>query len=179
MGNALLKIVGKLECLKRKGEGKIPTSRKMYLVERVYPNMLWLRGSNHVSWLDSPSCMKWVCILLAGKVESRRKNSVKANVGGGGSAPGSFLTMEEAGLVDMSSLDMHEKFLCRLTVRSWPLIPHFVVQSLTSTLVCSCWLNDLLIVLMLPIHVRVLESRWVSNEIVQKAALGEIQQVFY
>ena len=61
---------------------------------------------------------------------------MKVNVGGGGSAPGSFLTLEEAGLVDMSSLDMHEKFLCRLTVRSWPLVPHFENQSSIWNLVC-------------------------------------------
>lgn len=42
--------------------------------------------------------------------------SVRAGVGSGGGAPGSFLTMEEAGLVEMASIDMHEKFLCRLTV---------------------------------------------------------------
>lgn len=28
-----------------------------------------------------------------------------------------FLTLEEAGLVEMSGLDTHERFLCRLTVR--------------------------------------------------------------
>jgi hypothetical protein len=44
--------------------------------------------------------------------------SVRAGVGGGGGAPGSFLTMQEAGLVEMANMDMHEKFLCRLTVSS-------------------------------------------------------------
>lgn len=42
--------------------------------------------------------------------------SVRVGVQGGGGGPGSFLTMEEAGLVEMANIDMHEKFLCRLTV---------------------------------------------------------------
>lgn len=49
--------------------------------------------------------------------------SVRAGVGGGGTgAPGSFLTMEEAGLVEMANIDMHEKFLCRLTISSLNLL---------------------------------------------------------
>jgi hypothetical protein len=40
--------------------------------------------------------------------------SVKASSNDG--TPGSFLTTEEAGLIEMSNLDMHERFLCRLTV---------------------------------------------------------------
>lgn len=48
--------------------------------------------------------------------------SVRAGVGGGGGAPGSFLTMEEAGLVEMANIDMHEKFLCRLTISSLNLL---------------------------------------------------------
>ena len=31
--------------------------------------------------------------------------------------PNTFLTLEEAGLVEMAGLDMHERFLARLTVR--------------------------------------------------------------
>ena len=42
--------------------------------------------------------------------------SVRAGVGGGGGAPGTFLTLEETGLVEMADIGMHEKFLCRLTV---------------------------------------------------------------
>jgi hypothetical protein len=38
--------------------------------------------------------------------------------GGGGGKPEkrTFLTLEEAGLVEMSGLSTHERFLCRLTV---------------------------------------------------------------
>ncbi|KAG0576445.1 hypothetical protein KC19_5G080500 [Ceratodon purpureus] len=45
-------------------------------------------------------------------------------VGGGGGAPGSFLTMKEAGpsLVEMASTDMHEKFSCRLHILSLNLL---------------------------------------------------------
>jgi len=46
--------------------------------------------------------------------------SVKASSNDG--TPGSFLTTEEAGLIEMSNLDMHERFLCRLTVSSLNLL---------------------------------------------------------
>jgi hypothetical protein len=36
--------------------------------------------------------------------------------GGGETQRRTFLSLEEAGLVEMSGLDTHERFLCRLTV---------------------------------------------------------------
>lgn len=50
----------------------------------------------------------------------RRKLAVKSTSDGGGennSERRSFLTLEEAGLVEISGLSTHERFLCRLTVQ--------------------------------------------------------------
>lgn len=69
----------------------------------------------HNSFAHFNNCEYFLVISVTGN--GRGRMSVKAGVGGGGSAPGSFLTMEEAGLVEMANIDMHEKFLCRLTVR--------------------------------------------------------------
>jgi hypothetical protein len=51
-------------------------------------------------------------------VVSRRCQEEKQQSGGGGGKPEkrTFLSMEEAGLVEMSGLSTHERFLCRLTV---------------------------------------------------------------
>lgn len=38
------------------------------------------------------------------------------------SGPRSFLTLEEAGLVEISGLSSHERFLCRLTISSLNLL---------------------------------------------------------
>lgn len=40
-----------------------------------------------------------------------------SNTGGSQDEKRSFLSLEEAGMVEMSGLVSHEKFLCRLTVR--------------------------------------------------------------
>jgi len=42
--------------------------------------------------------------------------------GGGGDMNTTFLSLEEAGLVDFAPIDMHEKFLARLTVSSLNLL---------------------------------------------------------
>lgn len=54
-----------------------------------------------------------------GKVADRRKVAVRVSSGEGDekiTERRSFLTLEEAGLVEMSGLSTHERFLCRLTV---------------------------------------------------------------
>ena len=38
------------------------------------------------------------------------------SAGAGAGDDQTFLTLEEAGLIELSNLDMHERFLCRLTV---------------------------------------------------------------
>lgn len=47
--------------------------------------------------------------------KNRRKQMVVRGSSGGERR--SFLTLEEAGLVEVSGLSTHERFLCRLTVR--------------------------------------------------------------
>lgn len=46
-----------------------------------------------------------------------------------------FLTLEEAGLVEMSGLDTHERFLCRLTVG----VPIFMLMSRESEIIEWHW----------------------------------------
>eukprot|EP00898_Chlorokybus_atmophyticus_P005122 jgi/Chlat1/5610/Chrsp369S05380 len=48
--------------------------------------------------------------------------SVPPSVGLGGGGAQTFLTLEEAGLVEMAQIGMHEKFLARLTVSSLNLL---------------------------------------------------------
>lgn len=49
--------------------------------------------------------------------------TVEANATDGSTGDTStFLTLEEAGLIELSNLDMHERFLCRLTVSSLNLL---------------------------------------------------------
>ncbi|KAH9309171.1 hypothetical protein KI387_037082 [Taxus chinensis] len=47
----------------------------------------------------------------------RASGDMKSSSGGP-----TFLSVEEAGLVEMSALDMHERFLCRLTISSLNLL---------------------------------------------------------
>lgn len=63
--------------------------------------------------------------LLAKRVTpalvNKRQNGPVFRVAASG-GPDSFLTPEEAGLVDLAPIDMHEKFLARLTVSSLNLL---------------------------------------------------------
>lgn len=53
---------------------------------------------------------------VGGGTREKRRVELKAAGGEAQSGKKSFLTLEEAGLVEMSGLSSHEKFLCRLTV---------------------------------------------------------------
>ena len=62
---------------------------------------------------------------LASRTSGWRRGGVAALAGGesGGGGMPSFLTREEAGVVEMASgLDMHEKFLARITISSLNLL---------------------------------------------------------
>uniref|UniRef100_A0A7S0WMR7 Uncharacterized protein n=1 Tax=Pyramimonas obovata TaxID=1411642 RepID=A0A7S0WMR7_9CHLO len=64
-------------------------------------------------------------VMLSRSVSQRRRAGVTVGAMGGEepSGPASFLTFEEAGLIDFAQgLDMHEKFLARLTVSSLNLL---------------------------------------------------------
>ncbi|XP_073049294.1 uncharacterized protein [Primulina eburnea] len=60
----------------------------------------------------------------------------------------SFLTMEEAGLVEMSGLSTHERFLCRLTISSLNLLRVISeqegcpIEDLNAGRVCDWFLKD-------------------------------------
>ena len=55
------------------------------------------------------------------KIKVHRRN-VKCNAEEKKSERRTFLTLEEAGLVEMSGLSTHERFLCRLTVLTLTLV---------------------------------------------------------
>ncbi|KAI8000525.1 hypothetical protein ACSBR2_014742 [Camellia fascicularis] len=60
----------------------------------------------------------------------------------------SFLTLEEAGLVEISGLDTHERFLCRLTISSLNLLRVISeqegcsIEELNAGKVCDWFLKD-------------------------------------
>ncbi|CAI0467849.1 unnamed protein product [Linum tenue] len=70
----------------------------------------------------------------------------------GGAAEGprrrSFLSLEEAGLVEMSGLSSHERFLCRLTISSLNLLKVIseqegcAIEELNAGKVCDWFLKD-------------------------------------
>ncbi|KAB1221878.1 hypothetical protein CJ030_MR2G006877 [Morella rubra] len=59
-----------------------------------------------------------------------------------------FLTLEEAGLVEMSGLDTHERFLCRLTISSLNLLRVIAeqegcpIEELNAGRICDWFLKD-------------------------------------
>eukprot|EP00262_Sarcandra_glabra_P015021 TRINITY_DN4549_c0_g1_i1.p1 TRINITY_DN4549_c0_g1~~TRINITY_DN4549_c0_g1_i1.p1 ORF type:complete len:144 (+),score=24.57 TRINITY_DN4549_c0_g1_i1:39-470(+) len=59
-----------------------------------------------------------------------------------------FLTLEEAGLVEMSGLSTHERFLCRLTISSLNLLrviseqEGFPIEELNAGRVCDWFMKD-------------------------------------
>lgn len=75
----------------------------------------------------------------------REKGRVEMKAAGGEAQSGrrSFLTLEEAGLVEMSGLSSHEKFLCRLTVcllisQLLPFLSQFQIFHFSSITVMNC-----------------------------------------
>ncbi|KAI3466628.1 hypothetical protein Pfo_023291 [Paulownia fortunei] len=79
-----------------------------------------------------------------------RKLAVKAGSDGGEKKTGrrSFLTLEEAGLVEVSGLGSHERFLCRLTISSLNLLRVIseqegcTIEELNAGKVCDWFLKD-------------------------------------
>ncbi|KAL3690827.1 hypothetical protein R1sor_004478 [Riccia sorocarpa] len=74
--------------------------------------------------------------------------SVIKAVGGGAGNQSTFLSYEEAGLIEMSKLDMHERFLCRLTVSSLNLLriiseqEGVPIEQLNAGLICDWFQKD-------------------------------------
>lgn len=71
--------------------------------------------------------------------------SVRATANDG---PATFLSLEEAGLIELSNLDMHERFLCRLTVSSLNLLrviskqEGVAIEQLNAGIVCDWFQKD-------------------------------------
>ncbi|CBI40860.3 unnamed protein product, partial [Vitis vinifera] len=86
-----------------------------------------------------------------GKVADRRKVAVRVSSGEGDekrTERRSFLTLEEAGLVEMSGLSTHERFLCRLTISSLNLLRVIAeqegcsIEELNAGKVCDWFVKD-------------------------------------
>ncbi|KAK1390543.1 putative Receptor-interacting protein [Heracleum sosnowskyi] len=71
-----------------------------------------------------------------------------SNTGGSQGEKRSFLSIEEAGMVEMSGLISHEKFLCRLTISSLNLLRVIAeqegctIEELNAGRVCDWFLKD-------------------------------------
>ncbi|KAL7142735.1 hypothetical protein ABFS83_08G144000 [Erythranthe nasuta] len=81
----------------------------------------------------------------------RRNLAVKSAADGGGEKKTerrSFLTLEEAGLVEITGLSTHERFLCRLTISSLNLLRVIseqegcTIEELNAGKVCDWFLKD-------------------------------------
>ncbi|CAL1372525.1 unnamed protein product [Linum trigynum] len=84
---------------------------------------------------------------------SSRRRPTATKCGGGGGAEEekprrSFLSLEEAGLVEISGLSSHERFLCRLTISSLNLLKVMseqegcAIEELNAGKVCDWFLKD-------------------------------------
>ncbi|XP_019169251.1 PREDICTED: uncharacterized protein LOC109165086 [Ipomoea nil] len=79
-----------------------------------------------------------------------KASSSGAGAGGEGqnSSRRTFLTLEEAGLVEISGLDAHERFLCRLTISSLNLLKVISeqegcpIEELNAGRICDWFLKD-------------------------------------
>ncbi|CAN4087125.1 unnamed protein product [Withania somnifera] len=73
---------------------------------------------------------------------------VRASSGEKQSERRSFLTLEEAGLVEVSGLSSHERFLCRLTISSLNLLRVIAeqegcsIEELNAGRICDWFLKD-------------------------------------
>ncbi|KAK1304657.1 hypothetical protein QJS10_CPB11g01026 [Acorus calamus] len=87
-------------------------------------------------------------ILYQAKKALHGKFSVRATQGGEGGEKRSFLSLEEAGLVEMSGLSTHERFLCRLTISSLNLLrvvseqEGVPIEELNAGRICDWFLKD-------------------------------------
>ncbi|XP_061368822.1 uncharacterized protein LOC133311746 [Gastrolobium bilobum] len=83
--------------------------------------------------------------------KASRRRELKCSVGQGGEKKPekrTFLTLEEAGLVEISGLSTHERFLCRLTISSLNLLRVISeqegcpIEELNAGKVCDWFLKD-------------------------------------
>ncbi|KAK3143605.1 hypothetical protein QOZ80_4AG0302390 [Eleusine coracana subsp. coracana] len=82
--------------------------------------------------------------------EDKQQQQQEAEEGSGGDEPQrrTFLSLEEAGLVEMSGLSTHERFLCRLTISSLNLLrviseqEGVPIEELNAGRVCDWFVKD-------------------------------------
>ncbi|XP_047159303.1 uncharacterized protein LOC124829779 [Vigna umbellata] len=87
------------------------------------------------------------CFIPQTKTLNRR-TQVKCSAGENQGERRAFLSMEEAGLVEISGLSTHERFLCRLTISSLNLLRVISeqegcpIEELNAAKVCDWFLKD-------------------------------------
>uniref|UniRef100_A0ACD5UW55 Uncharacterized protein n=1 Tax=Avena sativa TaxID=4498 RepID=A0ACD5UW55_AVESA len=80
--------------------------------------------------------------------EEKQQQQQSGSGGGGKPEKRTFLSLEEAGLVEMSGLSTHERFLCRLTISSLNLLrviseqEGMAIEELNAGRVCDWFLKD-------------------------------------
>ncbi|KAH9611850.1 hypothetical protein KSS87_019529 [Heliosperma pusillum] len=97
-----------------------------------------------------PACLlfhtQYPCMSM--NVNNAKKLVVKASNGDEGGERRGFLSLEEAGLVEISGLNTHERFLCRLTISSLNLLKVIAeqegctIEELNAGKVCDWFLKD-------------------------------------
>nr|GMD93041.1 receptor-interacting protein, putative [Ipomoea batatas]GMD93042.1 receptor-interacting protein, putative [Ipomoea batatas] len=120
---------------------------------------LYKLGNQHalLSWSYSaaPRLPRAYTVLAPPLKRPRNNLRVKASSAGAGaggegqnSSRRTFLTLEEAGLVEISGLDAHERFLCRLTISSLNLLKVISeqegcpIEELNAGRICDWFLKD-------------------------------------
>ncbi|KAM3287354.1 hypothetical protein P3S67_020784 [Capsicum chacoense] len=110
---------------------------------QLVPSFISLNHTNaHANYLVKP-------VKFANRRKKMQSLVVRASSGGEKqSERRSFLTLEEAGLVELSGLSTHERFLCRLTISSLNLLRVIAeqegcsIEGLNAGRVCDWFLKD-------------------------------------
>ncbi|KAL3522159.1 hypothetical protein ACH5RR_014993 [Cinchona calisaya] len=107
--------------------------------------------SNHFNFFKT-NTRKWnvnyIFTLSRRKQLSLRACTTSNNGGEKKTERSSFLSLEEAGLVEISGLSSHERFLCRLTISSLNLLRVISeqegcsIEELNAGIVCDWFLKD-------------------------------------
>ncbi|KAL2623299.1 hypothetical protein R1flu_003504 [Riccia fluitans] len=103
------------------------------------PFFMWILGR--------PLRLRHGAAISTGGRTLRTSSVIKATAGGAGNQS-TFLSYEEAGLIEMSKLDMHERFLCRLTVSSLNLLRIISeqegvhIEELNAGMICDWFQKD-------------------------------------
>ncbi|KAL2341962.1 hypothetical protein Fmac_009902 [Flemingia macrophylla] len=97
---------------------------------------------------NSAQTQRQTCLIAQRIGKGRRGVQVKCSGGKNKGERRTFLTLEEAGLVEISGLSTHERFLCRLTISSLNLLRVISeqegcpIENLNAAKVCDWFLKD-------------------------------------